>query len=138
MRQDVITFALALLLLTGFGCSESGFSSGGGLLPPKCSKSISGGGTIGGRTIAWDAPAYEDSTPVDGVAGYNIYYGTEQGAYSDCISTGPSTTYSLSQLQTALTGTLQSAVTGTYYFVVTARNADGNESVYSNETGRTF
>lgn len=134
MRQGIMAVSLVLLLLNGLGCSKSGSgtSSGGGLLPNKCSKSISGGGQPGGETVAWDAPVHGDGTPVDGVTGYNIYYSTAQGAYSDCISTGTSTTYSLTQLQTALTGT------GTYYLAVTARDADGNESAYSNEITKTF
>lgn len=122
MKQFIMAVSL-LLLLNGFGCSKSG----------------SGGGQPGGSNgsmLTWDAPAYEDGTPVEDVAGYNIYYGRATGTYIGFISTGTSTatTYSFSQLQAAL----PAPVTGTYYLVVTARDADGNESAYSNEISRTF
>lgn len=124
MRQFILIVSLLLLLLlNSFGCSKS--SSGGGT-PVESN----------GSMLTWDAPAYQDGTAVEGVAGYNIYYGSAPGTYSGFISTGTSTAtaYSLSQLKEAL----PAPGTGTYYLVVTARDADGNESAYSNEISRTF
>jgi len=82
--------------------------------------------------LAWDAPAYDDGTPVDGVAGYKIYYGTAPGTYTASITTGTTTTYSISQFSSALTAS------GTYYMAVTAFDTDGMESAFSNEINKDF
>lgn len=68
--------------------------------------------------LAWDPP--DISTDV---TGYMIHYGRTSGAYSQAIDVGNTTSYPVSNL-----------IDGqTYYFTVTAYNAVGYESVYSNE-----
>jgi hypothetical protein len=119
MRRFVIAVSL-LPLLTGTGCSGSAKSPS----PPPCGPEGSG------PVLAWDAPAHDDGTLVEGVDGYTIHYGIAPGTYTGLLRTGPSTTCFLSQ--DALPGP------GTYYLVVTARDVEGDESAYSNEITRTF
>ena len=72
----------------------------------------------GQANLAWDPP--DISTDV---TGYMIHYGTASGTYSQAIDVGNTTGYTVSNL-----------IDGkTYYFAVTAYNAVGYESVYSNE-----
>ncbi len=72
----------------------------------------------GQANLAWDPP--DISTDV---TGYMIHYGTASGSYSQAIDVGNTTSYTVSNL-----------IEGhTYYFAVTAYNAVGYESVYSNE-----
>jgi hypothetical protein len=68
-------------------------------------------------TLAWGR------SPDSDVTGYRIYYGVESGIYTNSISAGNATT-------SAVTG-LASGVT--YFFVVTAYNSIGLESLPSNE-----
>ena len=72
----------------------------------------------GQANLAWDPP--DISTDV---TGYMMHYGTASGAYSQAVDVGNTTSYTVSNL-----------IDGqTYYFAVTAYNAVGYESVYSNE-----
>jgi len=74
--------------------------------------------------LAWDPPTQnEDGTFLSDLAGYTIYYGTASGDYSNNINVGNVTTYQVNNLADGYT----------YYFVVTAYNTSGNESIYSNE-----
>jgi hypothetical protein len=69
-------------------------------------------------TLIWDPPdIFQD------VTGYMIHYGTVTGTYSQSVDVGNTTNYTLSNL------TDRQA----YYFAVTAYNASGYQSVYSNE-----
>ncbi|GFO64854.1 malectin domain-containing carbohydrate-binding protein [Geomonas paludis] len=74
-------------------------------------------------SIAWSAPT--DST---GVTGYKVHIGGSSGSYSQHIDVGSTTSYSSSSLSDG----------STYYFAVTAYNAAGAESAYSNEISRSF
>jgi hypothetical protein len=71
-------------------------------------------------TLAWDANSETD------LAGYKVYYGTASRTYGTPISIDKVTTYKISSL-----------APGTYFFTVTARNAAGQESAYSNEVTAT-
>ena len=72
----------------------------------------------GQATLAWDPPDIATD-----VTGYVIHYGTAAGTYSQSIDAGNTTSYSVSNL-----------IDGqTYYFAVTAYNAGGYQSIYSNE-----
>jgi hypothetical protein len=68
-------------------------------------------------TLAWDANTEPD------LAGYRVHYGTASGSYTTCVD--------LHKVTTSSIGTL--AAGQTYYFVVTAYDASGNESGYSNQ-----
>ena len=69
-------------------------------------------------TLVWDA-----STSTN-IAGYNVYYGSASGSYTQMVSVGNVT-------QTTITGL---TVGCTYYFAATATDSTGLESSYSNET----
>jgi predicted phage tail protein len=66
--------------------------------------------------LAWDPSV----TPE--VTGYKVYIGNSSGTYSTPITIGSQTTYTVTGL-----------TSGTYYFAVTAVDADGAESDFSNE-----
>ena len=68
-------------------------------------------------TLEWDASSGTD------VAGYKIYYGTVSRNYDTVLDVGDYTSVSIADLED----------NETYYFAVTAYNADGEESDYSDE-----
>ncbi len=69
-------------------------------------------------SLAWNP----SSDP--GTVGYKLYYGTSSGNYTGSVNVGGATTTTLPALKPG----------ATYYFVVTAYNAFGIESLPSNET----
>lgn len=76
--------------------------------------------TTGTASLTWDA-----STDPS-IARYNLYMGTQPGVYGPPVAVGSNTSYTAGNL------------TGgkTYYFSVTAVNAGGAESQYSNEVNK--
>ncbi len=70
--------------------------------------------------LAWDANTEAD------LAGYRVYHGFTPGAYSAPEDAGNVTTWTVTGL-----------VPGKYFFAVTAYNAAGVESGYSNEVSTT-
>lgn len=79
--------------------------------------------------LSWDPPSTNaDGTPLDDLAGYNIYYGTASRNYSASINAGDVLNYQVNNLSTGVT----------YYFTTTAYDTSGNESGYSNEISKTF
>ncbi|MEW6600288.1 MAG: MopE-related protein [Nitrospirota bacterium] len=79
--------------------------------------------------LTWTPPtANDDGTPLNDLAGYNVYYGTSSGNYSESIDVGDVLTYQVDNLSTGVT----------YYFTTTAYDTSGNESGYSNEMSKTF
>ena len=68
-------------------------------------------------TLAWDGNTEPD------LAGYRVHYGTASGSYTTSVDVHNVTTSSI--------GTLTAGQT--YYFAVTAYDASGNESGYSNQ-----
>ncbi len=81
-------------------------------------------GIVGPVQLSWLAPDENvDGSALTDLAGYRIYFGEASRDYSDMVELGdPSTT--------SHTLTLAS---GDYYVAMTALDADGNESGYSNE-----
>jgi fibronectin type 3 domain-containing protein len=75
-------------------------------------------------TLSWDASRGSDA------AGYKIYQATAPGAYGAPIATVPMTVtnYTVTGLEAGTT----------YFFTVTAHNADGAESSFSNEVSKTI
>jgi hypothetical protein len=71
--------------------------------------------------LAWDANAEAD------LAGYRVYVGTASGTYGSPVDIGNVTAYTVTGLGP-----------GTYYFAVTAYNASGLESGFSNEVFATI
>ena len=85
-------------------------------------------GVIGPVQLSWVAPDENvDGSTLTDLAGYRIYYGTSSRDYSDMVSLN-------NPAATAHTLTLAS---GDYYVAMTAMDADGNESGYSNEVIKT-
>jgi len=79
--------------------------------------------TLGFASLSWDAPAENaDGTIIDDLKGFRVYYGTEIGAYPNVVDIGD---------PTITTHLVENLVPGTWYFVVTAYDTSGNESVYS-------
>lgn len=79
--------------------------------------------------LSWTAPTTNaDNTPLTDLGGFNIYYGTAPGNYSQNIDVGNVTTYQVDNLTMGVT----------YYFVTTAYDTSGNESGYSNEISKTI
>jgi Fibronectin type III domain len=79
--------------------------------------------STGTATLSWSAPTTNtDGTPVTSLTGYQIYYGTTQGALTDSasVSGAATTTYEVTGL-----------AAGTWYFAVAAVAADGTESAQS-------
>jgi hypothetical protein len=77
--------------------------------------------------LRWDPPTtYTDGAAL-AVAGYRLHYGAAPSAYTASIDVGSASTYTFSGL-----------AAGTYYFSVTAYDAAGNESVFSNEVSKTI
>ena len=75
--------------------------------------------------LSWDAPTNADGTPLAGVAGFKVYYGTSSKSYSSYVYVGMATTYSIEGL-----------LPGTYFFTVTTIDSSGNESSFSNEASK--
>lgn len=72
-------------------------------------------------TLGWNA----STSPT--VVSYRLYYGTASRSYGNSLSVGNNTSYSFTGQLTAGTR---------YYFAVTAVDAQGNESTYSNEANK--
>jgi len=86
--------------------------------------------SLGSATLNWQPPTEnEDGTPLNDLAGYNIYWGTTPGDYPNSvrIDNPGLTTYVVENL-----------APGTYEFVSTAFNAAGTESRYSNVASKTI
>lgn len=73
-------------------------------------------GIAGDVSLAWDP------SPSQGIVGYKVYFGNASGIYDGFKTTPNQTTYTVTDL-----------AAGTYYFAVSALDAAGNESGYSNE-----
>jgi hypothetical protein len=84
----------------------------------------------GSATLSWTPPTTNtDGTPLTNLAGYKIYWGPTAGNYPNSVSlTNPGlTSYVVSNL-----------VPGTYFFVATAVNSVGAESVFSAPASKTI
>ena len=82
----------------------------------------------GQATLSWTAPSTNtDGTSLTDLAGYKVYYGTAPGSYSQVITLGNTTSYTV----TNLTGGVP------YYFAATAYDTAWNESPFSNEVSKT-
>ena len=75
-------------------------------------------------TLSWTAPvSNEDDSPLTDLSGYKFYWGTTPGNYPNSVRVdNPGITVYV----------IDNLAPGTYDFVVTAINANGNESARSN------
>jgi Fibronectin type III domain len=86
--------------------------------------------STGSASLSWVAPTQNtDGTPIVGLAGYHIYYGTSAGAMTTTVTlTDPTeTSYVVSGL-----------APGTYYFSIVAYNSAGVDSSESNTASKTI
>jgi hypothetical protein len=78
--------------------------------------------------LSWTAPTrYSDGSALT-PTGYRIHYGTTSKSYSQSVAINDAST---TQLALPLPA-------GTWFFVVTALDAAGKESTYSNEARKTI
>jgi len=128
--QQFICRKLALILclvtfLTSFcltGCGRGGSSTASNSQPspnPTPSPAPTPGSAPHSVSLSWNASA---ST----VVGYNVYRGTQTGGPYNRVNSSPESTtaYSDSNVQAG----------AKYFYVVTALDANSQESVFSNET----
>ncbi|HXX57181.1 MAG TPA: fibronectin type III domain-containing protein [Thermodesulfovibrionales bacterium] len=79
-------------------------------------------------TLSWVAPTTnDDGTSLTDLAGYKVYYGTVSRNYPQVADVKSVTSYTVPNLADGTT----------YYFAVSAYDATGNESGYSNEVSKT-
>ena len=83
--------------------------------------------TVRVASLAWDVPTQNtDGSALTDLTGYTLYWGTQSRQYPDSLPIGdPATTETVLELPP-----------GTYYFAITALNAAGVESSYSNELSK--
>jgi fibronectin type 3 domain-containing protein len=90
---------------------------------------------LGSATITWDgseANADATGTALADLAGYRIYASTTPNQYPAT----PAREIAVTTAGGVQTSTVTGLVAGTYYFVVTAFDTSGNESMRSNEISR--
>lgn len=96
------------------------------LLAGACGGGAAPASAIGTATLTWNAP--DDPA----VVGYRVYYGAASRSYLQArgagLDAGSPTTYVVDGLPLG----------STYYFAVTAVDAMGNESAFSNEASKHF
>ncbi|HMO47081.1 MAG TPA: fibronectin type III domain-containing protein [Rubrivivax sp.] len=119
----------ATLALAAAGLLSGGCGGGSGAEPapsPAPAPAPAPATATGTAVLTWDAP--DDAA----VVGYRVYYGTAPRSYAQFVGAGLeagfATTYVVSGLQRG----------STYYFAVTAFDAAGNESAFSNEASKRF
>lgn len=78
----------------------------------------------GSVTLSWEAPTTKtDGTELTDLAGYKVYQGKKSRTYGTPIDVGNETTYTITDLPDG----------AFFYAAVTAYDASGLESEYSNE-----
>ena len=104
-------------------------SGAGGTISRQVQISVSPEVSNGTATLSWQPPTENtDNTPLEDLAGFRIYYGTESGNYSESVDVGAGVTEYV----------VENLSSGTWYFVVTAYNSLGIESAPSDEVSKTF
>jgi hypothetical protein len=84
----------------------------------------------GSATLSWTPPTENtDGTPITGLAGYHIYYGTSASALTTTVTIADPTQTSY------VVGGL---APGTYYFAIVAYNTVGIDSTESNTASKTI
>jgi Putative Ig domain len=98
---------------------------------PSFSITVSGGvAATGSATLSWTPPTTNvDGSTLSTLAGYKIYYGTDQSNLGKVVSIS----------NTGLTAyTIDGLTAGTYYFTITAVDTSGGESSFSNMASKTI
>ena len=140
---SLCSLVVAALLLTGCGddVNVSPSSSSGAATAPVSSPPTPApapapaptppaGPTTGSATLSWSAPTQNtDGSPLTDLAGYHVYYGTTNGAWTSTI-----TILEVSETSYVVSG----LSSGTYYFAVVAFNSEGVDSSDSNVGSKTI
>ena len=117
------------------GCSGGGNGSGPSdigspVIPPPASD-VPAPGTSGSVKLKWYPPTtYEDGSLLNNLAGYRVYYGTSHLSL-------PRTSVNIPDA-TAITWTVGGLQPGTWYLAVTAVDANGHESGFSEIVSKTI
>lgn len=112
---------VSIIVFSLFRCGGGG-GSGGGLVESTAENPVPSPETSS-VTLEWDAPTSNaDGSPLNDLAGYKVYYGNSSTNYTNSVDIGNFTSATINDLSS-----------GTWYFAVTAYDASGNESSYSNE-----
>ena len=124
MRRTRLASLLLLTLAAACGAGGSSVVGGVSIECPSASATASPSQTSAG--LSWDAG--NDSR----IAGYRVYYGTASRDYAQAkgagLDAGNCTRYIVDNLGRGRT----------YYFAVTAYDASGNESDFSNEASKSI
>ncbi len=87
-------------------------------------------GASGSATLSWVAPTLQtDGSPLTDLVGFRVYYGTNASSLTSRVDVAN---------PTVTTTVVSSLTTGTWYFAITAVDANGNESAYSNVASKTI
>jgi hypothetical protein len=88
------------------------------------------GTTTGSATLRWTPPTLnEDGTPIENLAGYRVYYGTNSSNLTQVVTiASPSVTSAV----------IQNLTPATWYFALKAYNAANVESSFSNVASKTI
>jgi fibronectin type 3 domain-containing protein len=100
-------------------------ASGSTNTPQQIPVSLTLSATVAGTaSLTWNANTDSD------LAGYKVYQGTSSGTYTAPVGTIPkgTTSYTVTGLQTGTT----------YFFIITAYDSAGNESLHSNEVSKSI
>ncbi len=100
-------------------------ASGASNSPRQIPVSLTLSATVAGTaSLTWNANTDSD------LAGYKVYQGTSSGTYTAPVATIPkvTTSYTVTGLQTGTT----------YFFIITAYDSAGNESLHSNEVSKSI
>ena len=117
-----LIFGLAVGVIQG--CGEGGGINGDASPTPV---------GVNSASLSWSPPTTTlDGSPLTNLAGYQIYYTQTtpvmvENSQSALVNDPNQTSYVVSNLDQ-----------GTYYFTVTSRDSDGNESPMSAEVSKTF
>lgn len=85
---------------------------------------------LGTATLSWVAPTLnEDGTPLVGLSGYRIYYGTDSNALDKTVVLGD---------PSVIRHTITDLTPGTWFFGVAAVSANGSESRLSGLASKTI
>jgi hypothetical protein len=119
IRRPAAAALGALLVASCSSGQEQSAREAAPICAPGSTSSVAG--TV---ALQWDAPPRQTQ-------GYRVYWGTSSHAYAQALGSGDysaTTSYTVSGLQSGQT----------YFFAVTAVNAAGAESAYSNEVAHFF
>ena len=128
-RRGIALCAVAALGLALSACGGGSGSSAGTSAAQTSASGALPTASSGAVTLNWTPPTQNaNGTPITNLTGYDIYYGTASGNYTQTVSvSNPGiASYVVDNLSP-----------GTYYFSITAVNSDGAQSPLSSQVSAT-